>query len=183
MVTHLRARHSGVDALVFGDHGMAEVRGEVDLRPAIERAGLDVRRDSWFLDSTMARFWVADPARRARLREVLAEQRGGRLLDDADRARYAIRWPHRRFGDEIFAVDDHLVVHPCFYAGDAAPRGMHGYLPGCRDNESAFVLAGPRVPRLPPVHSTDMRRVHATVMGLLGKPQAAAPGITSLAVA
>lgn len=168
MYRHASALHDGVDLLVFGDHGMAQVRGYVDVRPAIAEAGLDVREDSWFLDSTMARFWVRDPARRTRLRGALSRLAGGRLVTDDDRARWHIAYPHNGFGDEIFVVDDHLLVHPCFYAETDAPQGMHGYLPGCRDNESAFVLSGPSVPSLPALESADMRRVFSTVLGLIG---------------
>jgi predicted AlkP superfamily pyrophosphatase or phosphodiesterase len=168
MYQHACSLHSEVDLLVFGDHGMAQVQGLVDVTPAIREAGLDTRTDSWFLDSTMARFWVADPARRARLREALSQIRGGHVVTEEERGRYNIRYRHNWFGDEIFAVDDHLLVHPSFYADGAPPQGMHGYLPGCRDNESAFVVSGSRVPALPPVHSADMRRVFATVLSLLG---------------
>ena len=159
---------------------MADVRGAVDVRSAIADAGLNVRRDSWFIDSTFARFWVPDATRRQRLREALTQVRGGRLVTDADRDAWQIRWPHNYFGDEIFAVDDHLLLHPSFYAEDAPPLGMHGYLPGCRDNESAFLIAGDGVPQLPPREHADMRRLFHTVAGMLGESTSPAPGLESL---
>lgn len=167
MHAHAAQVHDEVVLVVFGDHGMAEVRGLVDVRPAIRAAGLDARVDSWFLDSTMARFWVADPARRERLRAALRGLAGGRLIDEALRAEYRIRYPHNAFGDEIFAVDDHLLVHPSFYDAADPPRGMHGYLPGCRDNESAFVIAGDGISPGAAVERADMRRLHTTVLELL----------------
>lgn len=180
MHSHARRHHQEVVLVVFGDHGMAEVRGQVDVRPAIRAAGLDVREDSWFLDSTMARFWVADPARRHRLREALGAVAGGRLIDDRLRAAYRIRYPHNAFGDEIFAVDDHLLVHPSFYADAVPPRGMHGYLPGCRDNESAFVIAGDGIEPGPAVERANMRRLHTTVLELMGGRSSHAAGLPSL---
>ena len=177
---HARARYDEAVLVVFGDHGMADVRGCVDVRGAIAAAGLDVRRDAWFIDSTFARFWVSDAARRARLRDALSQVPGGRLVTDADRDAWHIRWPHNHFGDEIFAVDDHLLMHPSFYAEDAPPLGMHGYLPGCRDNESAFVIAGDGVPHLPPRERVDMRRLFHTVAALLGEQTTPAPGLESL---
>lgn len=180
MHAHARACHEEVVLVVFGDHGMAEVRGLVDVRPAIRAAELDVRQDAWFLDSTMARFWVADSARRERLRDVLSALPGGRLIDAQLRAEYRIRYPHSAFGDEIFAVDDHLLVHPSFYDATHAPRGMHGYLPGCRDNESAFLIAGEGVAPGPAVERADMRRLHTTVLELLGGVPARAAELPSL---
>lgn len=167
---HARDQYAEAAIAVFGDHGMADVRGLVDVRPALRDAGLDDRVDAWFLDSTFARFWVADPARRQRLAAALARIPDGRLVSDADRAQWRIRWPHNWFGDLIFAVDDHLLLHPSFYADGRPPRGMHGYLPGCRDNESAFVLAGDGVAPRAGAASADMRRMYRTVAELLGAP-------------
>lgn len=177
---HASSHYDDVVMVVFGDHGMAEVRGLVDVSGAIAAAGLDVRNDAWFIDSTFARFWVPDATRRERLRGALAQVPGGRLLTDADRDAWQIRWPHNYFGDEIFAVDDHLLLHPSFYAEDAPPRGMHGYLPGCRDNESAFLIAGAGVPKLAPRERADMRRMFHTVAALLGESASPPPGLGSL---
>jgi hypothetical protein len=171
---HARSQYAEVACTVFGDHGMAEVKGHIDLRPALQAAGLDPQVDTWFLDSTFARFWVADAQRRARVIQAMAGVPGLRHVTDEDRARWLIRWPHNRFGDLVFAVDDHLLLHPSFYADGQAPVGMHGYLPGCRDNESAYVVAGDGVPPHSGQTSADMRRVHATVLQLLGQPVPAA---------
>lgn len=180
MHAHAKRCHDEVVLVVFGDHGMAEVRGLVDVRPAIGAAGLDSREDSWFLDSTMARFWVPDPARRQRLRRALANVAGGRLVEPSDREAWGISYQHNAFGDEIFAVDDHLLVHPSFYAADRPPRGMHGYLPGCRDNESAFLVAGDGIAPGPAVERADMRRLHTTVLALLGGASPRAMELPSL---
>lgn len=177
---HARSNYDSVTMVVFGDHGMAEVRGLVDVRGAIAAAGLDVHQDAWFIDSTFARFWVADAARRERLRDALTQVRGGRLITDADRDAWQIRWPHNYFGDEIFVVDDHLLLHPSFYADETPPLGMHGYLPGCRDNESAFVIAGDGVPCLASRESADMRRLFHTVAALLGETTSPPAGLESL---
>ena len=90
MHAHARQGRDEVVLVVFGDHGMAAVRGLVDLGPAIRAAGLDARDDAWFLDSTMARFWVADPVRRERLRTALGAVAGGRLIDAGLRAAYRL---------------------------------------------------------------------------------------------
>ncbi len=177
---HARRQYGEVALAAFGDHGMAEVRGHVDIRPALAAADLKAHRDSWFIDSTFARFWVGDEARRQRLTQALARLKGGRLISDADRAAWHIRWPHDWFGQVIFAVDDHLLLQPSFYADDAAPLGMHGYLPGCRDNESAFVIVGDGIPQLPARDSADMRRLFHTMVGLLGAPAAVNAALPSL---
>lgn len=182
--SHASARYRSVHLLVFGDHGMVEVRRHLDLTAAVARAGLDLDRDAYFLDSTLARFWIDDPRRRLRLNEILEEQDGGRVLNDEARASYRILWPHRNFGDVIFAADEGVLVHPSFYcSGPRPPKGMHGYLPECRDNHSAFILHGPYARRVGEIGPTDMRRLFPTVLDLLGLEEPAhrrPPGVHSL---
>jgi hypothetical protein len=166
---HARANYGAVDLLVFGDHGMVDVTGTVDLRAAIVDAGLLASEDTWFLDSTFARFWVADSPRRAGLVTRLGQEACGHVLDDSETEQYRIRYPHNHFGDVIFALNDGKLVHPSFYSVDAQPpKGMHGYLPGCRDNESAFVLVSSRTRARGDVGRVDMRRLFPTTLDLLG---------------
>jgi hypothetical protein len=161
--------YAKVDMLVFGDHGMVDVTGLLDLRGTIAEAGLDPREDAYFLDSTFARFWVPDIGRRQRLINVLSQINGGHVLTEAEKDKYHIRYPHNYFGDVIYAVEDGMLVHPSFYCMDGAPpKGMHGYLPGCRDNESAFVLAAGQAAGLGDLGRIDMRRIFPTVLDLLG---------------
>ena len=158
-----------VHLVVFGDHGMVEVERYESLEETIRAAGLDMRKDLYFLDSTFARFWVEDPGRRAHLERLLDDLPFGRVISGADRARYRIRYPHNYFGDVLFAVDDAVLIHPSFYStGRYPPKGMHGYLPGCRDNESAFFVASPRVGSPLAMGRMDMRRIYPTVLDLLG---------------
>lgn len=166
---HAQRQYQEVALLVFGDHGMAEVRTHLDLRPAIRDARLDTHEDLFFLDSTFARFWVADASRRERLVRSLAHVRGGHVIGEEERERFRIRYPHNYFGDVIFAVDDHVLIHPSYYCtGNSPPKGMHGYLPSCRDNESAFVLHAPEALGRGNLGRLDMRRVFPTMLGLLG---------------
>jgi len=166
---HAGKYYDEVDVLVFGDHGMAEVTQTVDLRDSISRAALDPEEDAYFLDSTFARFWVKDPARRSRLLQILAEQPGGHVLTESEKETYRIRYPHNYFGDVIFVVDNGMLVHPSFYSVSAEPlKGMHGYLPGCRDNESAFVLHTRQTIGLGDLGRIDMRRISPTVLDMLG---------------
>lgn len=167
--THALAHYKNVDILVFGDHGMAKINRRIDLRQLISDAKLDRRNDAYFLDSTFARFWISDDVRRRRVAELLNQQDGGHVLSEAERTRYRIRYRHNYFGDIFYVADDHVLIHPSFYCTDRlSPKGMHGYLPGCRDNESAIVLHGEAPRNLGELGRIDMRRVFPTVLDLLG---------------
>ena len=155
--------------MIFGDHGMVEVTQLIDLRGLIEKARLDKNEDAYFLDSTFARFWVADPDRKEKLITLLNGRPGGHVLTDDEIYRYRIRYPHNYFGNVIYVVDDGALIHPSYYSVDKTPpKGMHGYLPGCRDNESAFILSTRYTEGLGNLGRVDMQRIFPTVLEMLG---------------
>lgn len=165
---HASNHYDTVDMLVFGDHGMVEVNQLIDLRELIKKAELDPKEDSYFLDSPFARFWVPDISRRKNLVTLLNNHAGGHILDQEEIEKYKICHPHNYFGDIIYVVDDGVLIHPSFYSNTEPPKGMHGYLPGCRDNESAFLLSSERAAGLGDLGRVDMRRIFPTTLDLLG---------------
>ena len=165
-----RTRFDEVHLVVFGDHGMATVERGVDVAGAMTRLPWRQGRDyHMFLDSTMARFWFANPGSRAAVEEALSRLRGGRLLGMDDRDRYHLNYGHNRFGDAIFLAEPGWIVSPNFYQRGALIRGMHGYAPECIEQHSWFGIkslrvACGRVDRC----AQDMRRVFPTLVELLG---------------
>lgn len=179
---HAQKHYRETDLLVFGDHGMVAVDGILDSENIRRHAEADSEVDSYFLDSTFARFWLKQGAAGNHLREFLGTVSGGHTLTDMEIEDYRIRFPHNYFGDIIFAVDNAKLIHPSFYSDSAhAPRGMHGYLPGCRDNESAFILSSARCTGAGNLGRVDMRRVFPTILDLLAVPErnSAPHGLTS----
>jgi hypothetical protein len=161
--------HPAVDLVVIGDHGMTEVRGAIDVAGALARAGLRQRQGFvGFLDSTIARFWITDPAIEPRLRQALDTLPGGRCLSSQDRDRLHLNHPDSLLGEILFAADPHMLILPNFFQR-APVRGMHGYAHDLPDLHSALVLLSPlvRTPRRidAPV---DMRCIYPTMLQLLG---------------
>jgi hypothetical protein len=157
--------------VIIGDHGMAEVRGTVDVAAALAAAGLK-QRDGFvaFLDSTIARFWVSDASVAPRLRRTLDSLAGGRCLTRAERNVLHLNHRDARLGDLTFLTDPHMLISPNFYQREPV-RGMHGYAPDVPDQQSAFIVVSPLVnrPRRVPV-PLDMRRIYPTLLQLLGIP-------------
>lgn len=160
--------HGSVDLLVFGDHGMDAVTRTVDFRPLIRSLPLKPGRDYvYFLDSTLARFWPSTDRAARILAEALAAVPGGRLIDEAEREDYRIRFRTRRFGDLIFWVDGGTMIFPNFWHVRGAKKGMHGYRREVEANHAAAVFhsaAGPS--GLSVVCS--MQDVFQTIMAALG---------------
>ncbi len=125
-------RYEEVRVFVFGDHGMAPVRGVHDLRGELELAGFGLDGPVlYFLDSTMARFWFRSAADRRRVEEILARHAWGRVLGDEELESLGALFPDRRYGELIFLLEEGEILVPSFMSGRPV-RGMHGYHPDAR---------------------------------------------------
>lgn len=125
-------RYEEVRVFVFGDHGMAPVRGVHDLRSELEVAGYGPDGPVlYFLDSTMARFWFHSAADRPRVEEILARHAWGRILGDEELESLGALFEDRRYGELIFLLEEGEILVPSFMSGRPV-RGMHGYHPDAR---------------------------------------------------
>jgi hypothetical protein len=121
-----RARESVADdgadltTYVVGDHGMADVRREVDPRPFLRLTSLDV-----FVDSTMLRVWGSESELERARADI--ERRGwpGRWIDDAGLRDRRAAVPGAPFGKAFFLLDEGVIFVPSYVGGSI--RGMHGY--------------------------------------------------------
>jgi hypothetical protein len=124
---------------VFSDHGMTPVREHYDLIGDLRRGGVQPETDCISVfDSTMARLWFPDAARRAEVCAILAQCPAGRILEDAELKQMHIFFPDHRYGELIFLMNPGVLIHPCFF-GTYAPAGMHGYDPADSWSSAAYV--------------------------------------------
>ncbi|MBI2313363.1 MAG: alkaline phosphatase family protein [Betaproteobacteria bacterium] len=142
LASHCHALYDRLDMVVFGDHGMVDVVGTVDLDARIREAGLAFGNDYVaFYDSTMARFWCANRHAEIRLRGVLEGVREGWLLSDPEKAAWEIDDCDPRNGQLYFLAHPGTVIFPNFFqAGGPMVKGMHGYAPDVADNKGIFIL-------------------------------------------
>ena len=149
---------------------MADVTAVSDLLGPIERLGLKMPREMLaFVDSTMARFWFFNGKAEKRVAEFLGNLQGGHILTDEEKRRYHLNYPHNKFGDLIFLADPGVLIFPNFFQNRKPVKGMHGYAPEFRDQQSAFLICSPRI-ETPKVFEepVDMRRLFPTILDLLG---------------
>jgi predicted AlkP superfamily pyrophosphatase or phosphodiesterase len=134
---------------VFGDHGMAPVRGEVDVVAMMQRLPWRMPRDyTMFLDSSMARFWYRSDGARRDIRQALGSAKGGRFVTPTEMAALGVDFPGHDYGEDVFLCDAGVIVQPSFM-GHEPLAGMHGYHPDDEDSNSVF-LADP-----PPARGPD----------------------------
>jgi hypothetical protein len=129
-----------VDIVLFGDHGMVSVTGTTDVWTALMAAPIQLGRDvSFFLDSTMARFWFKNPRARQHVIDALAPLRG-RVLDAAELESLDLSGCDPRNGELYFLAHPGVLILPNFFQRRGRPvKGMHGYHPDCPDNQGYFL--------------------------------------------
>ena len=156
-------RQSPGNRYVFvGDHGMLRVTDTVDLEPDIRRVlrqlGLRAGRDVlYFLDSTMARFWLlTDRCGRLgeRLQEIPAIVNHGSWMDAAIARQFHVPWPDRRYGDMLWAASPGVMLFPDFFHRLTRCQGMHGYDPQLTDSQGLCIhwgagIAPKRISQIP----------------------------------
>ncbi|HVN64932.1 MAG TPA: alkaline phosphatase family protein [Candidatus Binataceae bacterium] len=134
-----RGTYARADIHVFGDHGMAPTKREVDIESRLSAMPIVAPDDYlYLLDSTMARFWFFSDRARDLVRSELGAGLPGKWLDRAELEKLRAWFPDRRYGEEIFLLDEGVVISPS-HMGRRAPAGMHGFHPSAAWSKSAFV--------------------------------------------
>lgn len=178
IVGHARAKSPELDLLILGDHGMVEVESTLDVRPAVQQLKDRGLAYDYFIDATLFRCWSQDASVLAAVRREFDGLPGVMEIGRPEAVRYGLCYRHNRFWDACWQAEAGFLFSPNFHNHHDRLLGMHGYLPGCRDNQSAFALSTPRLPerlRGQRLEAVDMRRFFATQLALLGLPQTSPP--------
>jgi len=129
----------------FSDHGMADVKGSIDLIPMIEKTGLEFGKDYVAMyDSTMARFWFPNPEARPIIEEALRQVKEGSIVQTEEVKRMRCYFPDNQFGELFFLMNPGILINPSFMGLKAIP-GMHGYHPGDKDSYS-YMISNRKIP-------------------------------------
>lgn len=106
--------------IVFSDHGMIKVDGQIDIFSKVKRIGHLGEDFLLFLDSVMARFWTFDDHLVEKITKFLENERIGQFF-------YCNEPKLRPFlGDLAFLCDPGYIVFPNYY-DQTPPKAMHGY--------------------------------------------------------
>jgi len=166
-ISALLAANPRVRLTVLGDHGMADVKGHVDIAGAVDSLGLKMPSQYIpFYDSTMARFRILDRSCESKLRDALNGAGGGRVIEAGEMERLGIFFEDGRFGDLIYLMEEGNIILPSFM-GRNPVAAMHGYHPEGSSMSSAL-FANYELP--------DDRFDLADVAGLIGPRRKTAGG-------
>lgn len=149
---------------VFGDHGMARVHKELDIRSIVDALRLRMPQEYlMFLDSSMARFWFFTEAARISIRDRLATLDGGRWMSDEELDNLGVSFPDRAYGEAVYLCDPGVVILPSFM-GSAPLAGMHGYHPDDADSYTTLLSDPPADPK--PASILDLSKVLLRDLGI-----------------
>ncbi|MCD6379048.1 alkaline phosphatase family protein [bacterium] len=127
--------NKGMKMLVFGDHGMCDVHGSVDVIQQIESLDVKIPQDYIpFYDSTIARFKIYSERAKRVITDTLSNLSSGMILDNAEKKKLGIYYTDNAYGDIIFLANAGEIILPS-YMGTLPVAGMHGYHP---DNECMY---------------------------------------------
>ena len=128
------------DFILFGDHGMVQVNKELDIQSNLNKLICNPGKDyNYFLDSTFARFWFNNDDAKTEIYNLLESLDGGSIINQPIKDHYSINYPHNKFGDIIYWMNDGNIILPNFFQGSQSIEGMHGYPDNVRDNNSFFM--------------------------------------------
>lgn len=148
--------YDDVSLYVISDHGMAPVHDSFDLMPMINALPWEYGKDYVaFYDSTMARFWFFNDAARDDITSLLSKLECGSIVDQKEMKELRVWFPHDRFGQLYFLMNEGVLLNPSFMGLKPIP-GMHGYHPDAPHSYS-IMLSNQSIP--PDIQSiTDIRK-------------------------
>ncbi|MCK9335883.1 MAG: alkaline phosphatase family protein [Candidatus Cloacimonetes bacterium] len=132
--------YDDVSLYVISDHGMAPVHDSFDLMPLINSLPYEYGKDYVaFYDSTMARFWFFNDQARSAIISLLGSLECGSIVDQEEMKQLRVWFPHDRFGQLYFLMNEGILLNPSFMGLKPIP-GMHGYHPDA-DHSYSIMLS------------------------------------------
>lgn len=128
-----------VSLYIISDHGMAPVHDSYDLMKDINALGLVYGKEYIaFYDSTMARFWFFDDKAKSIIIDKLNTLTCGYVVPDSELQKLRVSFPHKRFGEKYFLMNEGILINPSFMGLQSIP-GMHGYHPDAKHSYSVML--------------------------------------------
>lgn len=127
VVTLLQKQNPELNVMILTDHGMSKVHGTVNILGGLKQLKSKIYQDyAAFVDSTMIRFWFFEEGARQEVCGFLSQMRSGHILNSKEKELLKIP-SDPSYGEEIYALDEGFIFHPCFFHSRSPLKGMHGY--------------------------------------------------------
>ena len=168
---HAKKINNNLDVIVLGDHGMADVKHEIDISAYLNELKKDGIKFDYFIDATMLRIWCEDNDKKNIICKKINKLNGLIYLDEKLKDKYNINYNHNYFWDLCWQVKEGYMLHPNFFGSKVCPLGMHGYLPETQDNKPAYIFHSSKINnnlKGCKINDIDMRLFFSIQKSLLG---------------
>jgi predicted AlkP superfamily pyrophosphatase or phosphodiesterase len=170
----LKALPVPLDIFVVSDHGMAAVRGDIDLSKLANLDGLEMATNS-----TDFKFYSSDPRRIDQLYADLHGKDRRMEVYRRDEIPESLHYSgNPRIGDVVAFATEPIVLHLAPRPGQTEPQGMHGYdVARVPDMRGIFFAAGPDLKAGLTVNEFQNIHIYPLIAHILGlTPQAGIDG-------
>ena len=144
-------QHQENNFIYIGDHGMIEVKHEIDcgsilLRILIKQGLLPDKDFIYFLDSTMFRIWFLNKAEPNIKLDIVNNDSflTHGFFPNEDFLIENNLPIDRKYGDILWIANPGVLVFPDFFNSSPA-KGMHGYDPNMNESKGLFISNGPNI--------------------------------------
>lgn len=128
--------------LIISDHGVVRIKKIFNILACLADLNLRINKDYYFfLDSTLARFYIEKEDIQNKIKNKLDKYSNGHFLTSNEKKELHIS-NNTIYGNLIYAVNPGTLILPNFYQGTKIVRGMHGYLPSNSELNALFILYG-----------------------------------------
>ena len=128
MKSEIHRAHGDLRWVLLSDHGFVTVTGVIPVPHWLEDAHRQQRLLYYFIDSTILRLWLRDPADSDGFRERMASLEQVQPLPDHTRFALGLECGSPQAGHLAYLCSPGMVFWPDFFSVQP-PHGMHGYLP------------------------------------------------------
>jgi len=158
-----------VDLIVMSDHGMVPVKSTFDAIGFLKEKGFNLGKEYLgYVGATYISFWFKNSFVKNAIVRALNDLGKGHFLSQYDKQSLNIDSPDKRFGEEIFVINEYCVIFPEFYHARNPPKGMHGYATNYHD-KPIFMLRTKKT-EIIPRNEIAFIDLAPTILSLLGIP-------------
>ena len=131
---------------LFSDHGMCNVDRTIDILSVIKSSGLTRKQITIFVDATLSFIWLEDKSAKYKILRALEGLSNDKIVvfrRDKDKEvlrEYGVLADDNRFGDIIIQTMPGFMFFPNFYSYLKPFKGVHGFLPESRYQQSFMTL-------------------------------------------
>ena len=137
IAVYLKRKSLIYEFLIFGDHGMVDIKRTINIEKKIKQTNLKINRDyMYFLDSTLARFWFRNEQVKQKIKDSISNDKYGSWISNEEKTEYQINFQHDKFGEEIWWASGGTLISPNFWQGTNFIKGMHGYKDEVKENNT-----------------------------------------------